>query len=62
MKLDKLTVKSQELLQAAHELARRKNHAAIEPLHFVNGMLADKQGVSVAIPEENRSRHGRPDR
>ncbi|HSL60741.1 MAG TPA: ATP-dependent chaperone ClpB [Desulfotignum sp.] len=49
MKLDKLTVKSQELLQAAHELARRKNHAAIEPVHFVNGMLADKQGVSVAI-------------
>jgi ATP-dependent Clp protease ATP-binding subunit ClpB len=49
MKLDKLTVKSQELLQSAHETARRKNHAAIEPVHFLNRMLADRQGVGVAI-------------
>jgi ATP-dependent Clp protease ATP-binding subunit ClpB len=49
MKLDKLTVKSQELLQSAHELARRKNHAAIEPVHFLRSMLADREGVGVAI-------------
>jgi ATP-dependent Clp protease ATP-binding subunit ClpB len=49
MKLDKLTMKSQELLQSAHELARRKNHSAIEPVHFINGMIADPQGVVVAI-------------
>ena len=49
MKLDKLTMKSQELLQSAHEAARRKNHAAIEPMHFLAGMLADTQGVGVAI-------------
>ena len=49
MKLDKLTVKSQELLQSAHDLARRKNHAAIEPVHFISGMLTDKQGVATAI-------------
>jgi ATP-dependent Clp protease ATP-binding subunit ClpB len=49
MKLDKLTVKSQELLQSAHELAGRKNHPAIEPVHFIKGMLEDKQGVVVSI-------------
>ncbi|MDT8378781.1 MAG: ATP-dependent chaperone ClpB [Desulfotignum sp.] len=49
MKLDKLTMKSQELLQSAHELARRKNHAAIEPAHLLNGLVADREGVGVAI-------------
>jgi ATP-dependent Clp protease ATP-binding subunit ClpB len=49
MKLDKLTVKSQELLQSAHEMARRKNHAAIEPVHFLNSLVTDSQGVGVAI-------------
>ncbi|MCA1785589.1 MAG: Clp protease N-terminal domain-containing protein, partial [Desulfobacteraceae bacterium] len=49
MKLDKLTVKSQELLQSAHELAGRKNHPAIEPIHFIKGMLEDNQGVVVSI-------------
>ncbi|MEE4363568.1 MAG: ATP-dependent chaperone ClpB [Desulfotignum sp.] len=49
MKLDKLTVKSQELLQAAHDMAGRMNHTAIEPVHFIKGMLADNQGVAVSI-------------
>jgi ATP-dependent Clp protease ATP-binding subunit ClpB len=42
MKLDKLTMKSQELLQSAHEAARRKNHAAIEPVHLLSGLIADR--------------------
>ncbi len=49
MKLDKLTVKSQELLQSAHDLAGRMNHPSIEPVHFIKGMLADNQGVAVSI-------------
>ncbi len=49
MKLDKLTMKSQELVQSALESARRKNHTAIEPIHFLAGMLSDTQGVGVAI-------------
>jgi ATP-dependent Clp protease ATP-binding subunit ClpB len=49
MKLDKLTMKSQELLQSAHELARRKNHTAIEPVHLLNGLTEDRQGVGAAI-------------
>jgi ATP-dependent Clp protease ATP-binding subunit ClpB len=49
MKLDKLTMKSQELLQSAHETARRKNHAAIEPVHLLSGLVADREGVGAAI-------------
>ncbi len=49
MKLDKLTMKSQELLQSAHELARRKNHTAIEPIHLLNRLLSDREGVGAAI-------------
>jgi ATP-dependent Clp protease ATP-binding subunit ClpB len=49
MKLDKLTVKSQELLQSAHDMAGRMNHPSIEPVHFIKGMLADNQGVAVSI-------------
>ncbi|MBA3010563.1 MAG: ATP-dependent chaperone ClpB [Proteobacteria bacterium] len=49
MKFDKLTTKSQELLQSAHDLADRMNHQAIEPLHFLDAMLADDQGVVLSI-------------
>ncbi len=45
MKFDKFTVKSQELIQSAHALAGRMNHQAIEPIHFLDVMLADDQGV-----------------
>jgi ATP-dependent Clp protease ATP-binding subunit ClpB len=59
MKLDKLTMKSQELIQSAHELARRKNHTAIEPVHLLNGLTEDRQGVGAAILKKNRGRHVR---
>ncbi|MBU0969819.1 MAG: ATP-dependent chaperone ClpB [Proteobacteria bacterium] len=49
MKFDKLTTKSQELLQLAHDLADRMNHQAIEPLHFLDAMLEDDQGVVLSI-------------
>ncbi len=49
MNFDKLTMKSQELIQAAHDLAKSKNNQAIEPLHFLGAMLADTQSVGVSI-------------
>ena len=49
MNFDKLTMKSQELVQAAHDLAKSKNNQAIEPLHFLGAMLADTQSVGVSI-------------
>ncbi|MFH2060226.1 MAG: ATP-dependent chaperone ClpB [Pseudomonadota bacterium] len=49
MTLDKLTVKSQELFQAAHDLAQKNGNQAIEPIHFLKAMMADDQGVVLSI-------------
>ena len=49
MTFDKFTIKSQQLVQAAHDLAKSKNNQAIEPLHFLGAMLADSQSVGVSI-------------
>ncbi len=49
MTFDKLTVKSQELIQQAHSLAGEKGHQAIEPIHFLGAMLKDSQGITVSI-------------
>ncbi|CCK78437.1 ATP-dependent chaperone ClpB [Desulfobacula toluolica] len=49
MKLDKLTVKSQELLQSAHEMAERYGNQAIEPVHFLKAMVEDDQGIVLSI-------------
>jgi len=49
MKLDKLTVKSQELLQSAHDIAQESGNQAIEPIHFLKAMLKDDQGIVLSI-------------
>ena len=49
MNLDKLTVKSQELVQSAHEMAQKYGNQAIEPVHFLKVMLEDDQGIILSI-------------
>lgn len=49
MKLDKLTIKSQEILQSAHDIAKGHGNQAIEPIHFLQAMLDDSQGVAISI-------------
>jgi ATP-dependent Clp protease ATP-binding subunit ClpB len=49
MKFDKLTIKSQELVQAAHDIALRKNNQAIEPAHFLKVMFEEEAGVPLSI-------------
>ncbi len=49
MKLDRLTVKSQEMLQSAHDLAEKYHNGAIEPVHLLKAMTEDDQGVALAI-------------
>ncbi len=46
MRLDKLTYKSQEALQAAQDLARRLNHPQIEPAHLLRELLAQEEGLT----------------
>ena len=42
---NKLTLKSQEALQAAQELARARNHQLVEPAHVLFALLSDAEGV-----------------
>jgi len=45
MQLDKLTIKSQEMLQAAQSDASGRGHQEIEPEHMLAAMLADAEGM-----------------
>ena len=49
MKFDKLTMKSQELFQSAHDMADKMNHQSIDPIHFLDAMLGDDKGVVLSI-------------
>jgi ATP-dependent Clp protease ATP-binding subunit ClpB len=45
MRLDKLTVKAQEAIQAAQGLADQHEHQAVEPEHLLAALLAQREGV-----------------
>ena len=49
MRLDKFTIKSQELIQKAQELASRYQNQHIEPEHFLVAMLSVKDGIAESI-------------
>ncbi len=44
MRLDKFTIKSQELVQNAQSLASSSNHQQIEPEHLLSAMLSESEG------------------
>jgi len=49
MRFDRLTVKSQEMIQEAHELASQKGNPQIEPEHMLAAMLGDREGIVLSI-------------
>ncbi len=49
MRLDRFTIKSQELIQNAQTLASRHRNQQIEPEHILAAMLADNEGVARAM-------------
>jgi ATP-dependent Clp protease ATP-binding subunit ClpB len=44
-RLDKLTLKAQEAIARAQELAAERGHAQIDPLHLLAGLLAESDGI-----------------
>jgi len=46
MRFDKFTIKSQELIQNAHNLASQHQHQQIEPEHFLLAMLNEPEGMA----------------
>ena len=49
MRLDKLTIKAQEALQAAHELAGSRAHQELTPEHVLAALLDQPDGIAGAI-------------
>ncbi len=45
MRFDKLTIKAQEAVTRAQELAQKNDHAEILPLHLLAGLAAETDGV-----------------
>ncbi len=49
MRLDRFTIKAQELIQGAQALASRQGNQQIEPEHLAAAMLADREGIAGAM-------------
>ena len=49
MRFDKFTIKSQEVIQEAQQLAASKGHQQIDPLHLLTCLLKQQQGVAIPI-------------
>jgi len=49
MRMDKLTIKSQEAVQEAQRLAGRKGNQELQPEHLLIALLADKEGLAPQI-------------
>jgi ATP-dependent Clp protease ATP-binding subunit ClpB len=49
MNIDQWTIKAQEALQAAQQIARDAQQQALTPLHLFAGMLKDSEGVASEI-------------
>jgi len=45
MRLDRFTIKAQEALQAAQNLAAEQQHGELTPLHLLSALLSDKDGI-----------------
>src|SRR6185369_12627020 len=45
MRLDKFTLKAQEAIQSAIELAEKNNHQQVEPEHLLVAMLEQEEGI-----------------
>jgi ATP-dependent Clp protease ATP-binding subunit ClpB len=49
MRLDKLTIKAREAVQAAHELAASRGHQELTPEHLLSALLDQSEGVTGAL-------------
>jgi len=49
MRFDKFTLKAQEALATAQQIAMAKSHTVLQPLHLLSALLHDEQGLAVTI-------------
>ena len=53
-RFDKLTIKAQEAVQRAQELAADRGNPQIEPLHLLAGLLDESEGVVAPAARQDR--------
>ncbi len=51
---EKLTIKAQQTLSEAQNLAQENHHPSLDPLHILAALLADNEGVTVATLAQNK--------
>ena len=49
MKFEKFTLKAQEALATAQQIAMAKSHTVLSPLHLLSALLSDEGGVTEMI-------------
>ena len=59
MKFDKLTLKAQEALATAQQIAMAKSHTVMTPLHILSAVCSDDAGVAVEILKKIGANVGR---
>jgi len=56
MKFDKFTVKAQEALATAQQIAMERSHTVLSPLHLLSALLSDEEGMASMILKKIGSR------
>ena len=59
MRFDQLTIKAQEALQNAQEIAAEKNHGELKALHLLAALMEDDQctrAARTALPRDTAPR------
>ncbi len=59
MKFDKFTIKAQEALATAQQIAMAKSNTLLSPLHILAALLKDEQGLPVEILKKLGANSGR---
>jgi len=49
MKFDKFTLKAQEALATAQQIAMAKSHTVLSPLHLLSAVCSDDEGIAVMV-------------
>ena len=58
LRYDKLTVKAQEAVQAAQDIAEKSDQQQLEPLHLLAALVAQQDGVVPPLLEPSRRAPG----
>ncbi len=59
MRFDRFTLKAQEALATAQQLAMARNNTVLTPLHLLAALLSDQEGLAVQVLKKIGANVGR---